>query len=87
MTIQACYTFLNPTCPLLPLDACTDPISACAPQEPWQSYCVQPPCGQMNIINDNMYGVLENIFEEYNELFQPDMFHLGGDEVRLLTMP
>ena len=35
----------------------------------------------MNIINENLYPVLENILAEYDELFSPDMFHMGGDEV------
>ena len=51
-------------------------------QEPWQQYCVEPPCGQMNIINENLYPVLNKILVEYNKVFKPDLFHMGGDEVR-----
>jgi len=58
-------------------------LAVCLGREPWQSYCVQPPCGQMNIINDNLYPVLEKILAEYDELFSPDMFHMGGDEINL----
>ena len=50
-------------------------------QEPWQQYCVEPPCGQMNIINENLYPVLRKILEEYREVFKPELFHIGGDEV------
>ena len=36
----------------------------------------------MNIINENLYPVLNKVLVEYNELFKPDLFHIGGDEVR-----
>lgn len=54
----------------------------CYWQEPWQSYCVEPPCGQLNLANPNMYLVLAQIYEEMAKLFTPlDLFHYGGDEV------
>ena len=46
-----------------------------------EDFCVQPPCGQLNPMVDEMYGVLEQVFEEYFEIFQFDSFHYGGDEV------
>ncbi len=27
-------------------------------QEPWEDYCVQPPCGQFNPVNPALYSVL-----------------------------
>ena len=55
------------------------------PQEPWQSYCVEPPCGQLNLANPKMYDVLQEIYAGMVDLFQPlDLFHYGGDEVRPL---
>ena len=45
------------------------------------SFCVEPPCGQLNPMVDDMYVVLRQIFEEYYDIFQFDSFHYGGDEV------
>ena len=44
-------------------------------------FCVQPPCGQLNPMIEEMYDVLEQIYEEYGEIFEFDSFHYGGDEV------
>ena len=33
-----------------------------------------------------MFNVLEEIFEEYHELFDYDSFHVGGDEVRIILL-
>ena len=46
-----------------------------------EDFCVQPPCGQLNPMVDEMYEVLEQVFKEYFEIFQFDSFHYGGDEV------
>ncbi|XP_043213547.1 chitooligosaccharidolytic beta-N-acetylglucosaminidase-like [Amphibalanus amphitrite] len=64
-------------------DAGLGRLAVCVGEEPWQTYCVEPPCGQMNIINDNMYTVLEKIYKDFNTLFQPDIFHMGGDEINI----
>ncbi|XP_037773623.1 chitooligosaccharidolytic beta-N-acetylglucosaminidase-like [Penaeus monodon] len=59
-------------------------LAVCVNREPWQSYCVEPPCGQLNLANPNMYDVLGQIYNEMVELFSPiDLFHYGGDEVNL----
>ncbi|XP_037773612.1 chitooligosaccharidolytic beta-N-acetylglucosaminidase-like [Penaeus monodon] len=59
-------------------------LAVCVNQEPWQSYCVEPPCGQLNLANPNMYDILGQIYNEMVELFSPiDLFHYGGDEVNL----
>ncbi|CAL4143420.1 unnamed protein product, partial [Meganyctiphanes norvegica] len=59
-------------------------LAVCVNQEPWQSFCVEPPCGQLNIVNDRVYDVLGQIYKEMADLFGPlDMFHYGGDEVNL----
>jgi len=59
-------------------------LAVCVNQEPWQSYCVEPPCGQLNIANEKMYEVLHSIYEDMAEMFSPvDLFHFGGDEVNL----
>ncbi|XP_029052916.1 chitooligosaccharidolytic beta-N-acetylglucosaminidase isoform X1 [Osmia bicornis bicornis] len=55
----------------------------CFKAEPWKSYCVEPPCGQLNPTSDFVYEILEGIYRDMFEDFQPDLFHMGGDEVNL----
>ena len=58
-------------------------ISVPTLQEPWESYCVEPPCGQLNLANPAMYDVLGQIYKELVHLFSPlELFHFGGDEVK-----
>ena len=33
-------------------------------QEPWQDYCVEPPCGQLNPVNPNVSVVLGQLYRE-----------------------
>lgn len=57
-------------------------MSVCLNRSPWRSYCVQPPCGQLNPLNDHMYAVLKEILEDVAELGAPEeTIHMGGDEV------
>lgn len=57
-------------------------LTACFNAQPWQKYCVEPPCGQLDPTKDRLYDVLENIFRDYVDYFEPDtIFHMGGDEV------
>jgi len=56
-------------------------MAVCVNQEPWQSYCVQPPCGQLNPLHEGMYNVLGEIYKDMLDVFQTDLFHMGGDEV------
>ena len=55
----------------------------CLDKQPWEEYCAQPPCGIFNPINDKIYTVLSNIYKDMADLFQSDMFHMGGDEVNM----
>lgn len=55
----------------------------CYNKEPWEEYCVEPPCGQLNPVNENIYPILNDIYKDMSELFQSDIFHMGGDEVHL----
>ena len=34
-------------------------------------------------MNEEMYSVLEKIYDEYFDIFQFESFHYGGDEVNL----
>lgn len=56
-------------------------MTACFNAQPWKNYCVEPPCGQLDPTVPEMYSILENIYREMFELFDPDVFHMGGDEV------
>ncbi|XP_063598482.1 chitooligosaccharidolytic beta-N-acetylglucosaminidase-like [Penaeus indicus] len=59
-------------------------LVVCLNKEPWHSYCAEPPCGQLNVVNNNTYSILSKIYEEMVSLFGPlDFFHFGGDEVNL----
>lgn len=59
-------------------------VAVCFNQEPWQSYCEEPPCGQLNVANNNSYTILAQIYKEMVDLFGPlDLFHFGGDQVNL----
>ncbi|XP_078038276.1 beta-hexosaminidase 1 [Augochlora pura] len=60
-----------------------DDAIVCFKAEPWKSYCVEPPCGQLNPSSEVMYDVLAGIYKDMVEDFQPDIFHMGGDEVNL----
>lgn len=57
-------------------------LTVCFNYQPWQRYCVEPPCGQLDPSQDELYSVLEDIYREIMEMFRhPDVFHMGGDEV------
>ncbi|KAL7732024.1 hypothetical protein ACLKA6_015787 [Drosophila palustris] len=56
-------------------------MTACFNAQPWTQYCVEPPCGQLDPTVDDMYNVLQDIFSDMFKLHNPDVFHMGGDEV------
>lgn len=56
-------------------------LSVCLNKMPWRSYCIQPPCGQLNPINENLYPILGNLYSDIIELLPDNVFHMGGDEV------
>jgi hexosaminidase len=58
-------------------------MALCVNKEPWAKYCVEPPCGQLNPANENMYEVLGKIYQDMLEIFDNELFHMGGDEVKL----
>lgn len=59
-------------------------LAVCVNQQPWNAYCGEPPCGQLNPDNPNIYKVLENLYRDILELTkETEIFHLGGDEVNL----
>ncbi|XP_018336049.1 chitooligosaccharidolytic beta-N-acetylglucosaminidase isoform X2 [Agrilus planipennis] len=57
-------------------------LAVCVNQEPWRSYCIQPPCGQLNPINSNVYSVLGDLYSDIVDILpKGETFHMGGDEV------
>ena len=58
-------------------------IYICCHQEPWEDWCIEPPCGQLNPTQSGMYDVLENIYRDMVNMFGSKQFHLGGDEIHL----
>ena len=48
----------------------------------WTVTSLEPPGGHLNIANENVYPVLQDIYEYVISTFQyPDLYHIGGDEV------
>lgn len=59
-------------------------LSLCINQQPWNAFCGEPPCGQLNPKNNNTFTILQKLYQELLDLTGPtDYFHLGGDEVNL----
>ncbi|KAF4531844.1 hypothetical protein B566_EDAN000870 [Ephemera danica] len=59
-------------------------LAVCINQQPWKNYCIQPPCGQLNPGNENVYKILGDIYGDMANAFRPHantVFHMGGDEV------
>jgi hexosaminidase len=57
-------------------------LLTCLNAQPWQNFCVEPPCGQLDPSKDEVYDILEDIYTDMYEMFdQPSMFHMGGDEI------
>ncbi|KAK6630761.1 hypothetical protein RUM44_002930 [Polyplax serrata] len=57
-------------------------LALCVNQLPWRKYCIQPPCGQLNPVNVNLFDVLKKMFADIIEMLPSgEAFHMGGDEV------
>lgn len=56
---------------------------ACFNSQPWGQYCVEPPCGQFDPTKPKLYDALEGIYKDMVQQFNPDVFHMGGDEVSI----
>lgn len=59
-------------------------LAVCVDKEPWRKYCIQPPCGQLNPVNENTFDVLKDIYNDVLSVIgHNSILHLGGDEVIL----
>lgn len=45
---------------------------------------VEPPPGQLDILNDKTYDVVEGVYNEISGLFLDNVFHVGADELQAL---
>lgn len=59
-------------------------LAVCVNKQPWRSYCIQPPCGQLNPVNSYLFSVLRDVYQHIQSLLPPgETMHMGGDEVSL----
>uniref|UniRef100_A0A0N7ZD94 beta-N-acetylhexosaminidase n=1 Tax=Scylla olivacea TaxID=85551 RepID=A0A0N7ZD94_SCYOL len=49
--------------------------------KPWFEIGKEPPTGQVNPINPELYSVLEELYRDMMDYFDPEMVHMGGDDV------
>ncbi|XP_050100153.1 chitooligosaccharidolytic beta-N-acetylglucosaminidase isoform X2 [Anopheles aquasalis] len=57
-------------------------LAVCVNKLPWRNYCIEPPCGQLNPVNPNLFFVLEKLYMDFAEIDpQQPIIHMGGDEV------
>ncbi|XP_055616455.1 chitooligosaccharidolytic beta-N-acetylglucosaminidase [Toxorhynchites rutilus septentrionalis] len=63
-------------------DAGLGNISVCLNEQPWRKLCIEPPCGQLNPANPNLYNVLQEVYADFASLIPTgEIIHMGGDEV------
>lgn len=58
-------------------------LAVCVNKQPWRSYCIQPPCGQLNPVNPNTIQMLKNVYQSIWNSNPGEIIHMGGDEVHL----
>lgn len=59
-------------------------LAVCVNQQPWRKSCIQPPCGQINPVNQYVFGVFREIYKHIQSLVPAhETMHMGGDEVFL----
>lgn len=59
-------------------------LAVCVNKQPWRSYCIQPPCGQLNPVNPNVNVVMREIYRDLIHVNDGEVnFHMGGDEVHM----
>ncbi|XP_072943029.1 probable beta-hexosaminidase fdl [Epargyreus clarus] len=54
----------------------------CDDKQPWNAYCADPPCGELNPRNSHVFTILESVYREILQLTGvDDIFHMGGDYI------
>ncbi|XP_021693811.1 chitooligosaccharidolytic beta-N-acetylglucosaminidase [Aedes aegypti] len=57
-------------------------LAVCVNRQPWRKLCIEPPCGQLNPANPNLYPTLQKLYHDFSSLIPPrEILHMGGDEV------
>lgn len=57
-------------------------LTTCFNIQPWNDYCSESPCGQLDPSKPEVYDILQDIFEDFLEMFgNVEQFHMGGDDV------
>lgn len=71
----------GPAADLGDLILCSDPDGTSGTQ--WASDALEPPSGQLNLANSNIYPILKEIYADIIQKFATSsgIIHLGGDEV------
>lgn len=58
-------------------------LAVCVNAQPWRKFCIQPPCGQLNPVNNLVFNMLRDIYRHLLKLLpNGETIHMGGDEVR-----
>ncbi|XP_045139220.1 chitooligosaccharidolytic beta-N-acetylglucosaminidase-like isoform X2 [Portunus trituberculatus] len=59
-------------------------LAVCVNQEPWQQYCEEPPCGQLNPSLNATYSLLGQLYTHLLQLFpEHHYFHYGASQISL----
>lgn len=49
----------------------------------WSEHtAVEPPPGQLDVLNEDIYPIVANIYDELSKLFTENLFHVGADELQ-----
>ena len=56
-------------------------LIACAGAQPWEQFCAEPPCGQLDPTLDETYELVARVLRDVARVFPDVLVHLGADEV------
>ena len=56
-------------------------VVACANAQPWELYCNEPPCGQLDPTLEETFVLVEAVVGDVARMFPDALMHLGADEV------
>jgi len=49
--------------------------------QPWFELAKEPPSGQFNPVNTELYNIMGELYRDFMDYFDPEMVHMGGDDV------
>ena len=55
----------------------------CPDAKPYDTYCAEPPCGQLDISKNETYTMIQTFLTEMASWFPDHVVHLGSDEVNV----